>query len=1087
MRRATLFLTMGLLVSTAFLFGDDATGALVGTVADPAGAVVVDATVTVRNLETGSLRKARTNAVGDFVIALLPPGFYEVVVEAAGFRRFVRRPVKLEVGETGRVDFQLQLGSLAQEVVVTGSPPLVETDDAAIGQVISQRKMGQLPLNERRFLTFALLVPGAHAPVDGSENSTSGGAISVNGAREQSNYFLLDGADNTFTGHNQYAVLPSVDAIQEFKVQSSSLSAEYGRVGGAQINIAVKSGTNDFHGTVFDFLRNRHLDAKNVFDSPACDITSVPGTCGDIPRYDRQQYGATLGGPIRRNRTSFFASYEGLNLHEATTGRATVPSQAQRAAVLSAVPPAQRNPAGEAAMALYPAANVGADLLGSQSFVSAPVIDDSWNQFLVKVNHQIGERHLFSALYAFFDENRFNPINPFSTDSITNLPGFGVRVHYRGQNFNVSWIRVASPHLTNEAKFGFSGYLSRTAQENSGTNGNLQLGFPTVMTEPASLGYPIVEVAGFDGLGDPISNPNVIGANSFQWSDHVAWIPTIQQGRHQIRFGAEYRHVDASSVLRFFARGRWEFLGVFTGNPLEDLLRGLPAFAIGVRGVPYQDSRQDSDHLSLYVQDQVRMGARVRLTAGLRYEYNRPPIDATGSSYIPDLSANSANCTPRPDCQYVRAGAAGTPAGGYESDFNNVAPRVGIAWRPLGDNRTVVRAGYGVFYDGGLLARSAFLSLNPPSYTIAVSLNRGASTIQDILNQPGFTPFAFLIQPRARESYVQHWHLDLQREILSDLVLDLGYVGSKGTKLIAVRGINQADPATGARPFPQFGVLAAFESRASSSYHSLQCRAEKRFSGGLAFLAAYTWSRSIDDASALFGSRAERSFLPQDSNNLIAERGLSSFHAKHRFVLSYLYELPVGTGHRWLIRRERLNRIFGGWTLAGVWTFQSGQPFSVNRAVDQSGSGTIAFVPADRPDLIADPFRSGPVPSNPDPACYVVRSAVGRAADAVRTPDTWFNPCAFAPAPGKFGSAGRNILLGPGLAVIDFSLLKDIPLRKDSWRLQFRVEFFNLLNRPNFDLPDNVFDSATFSQVRSANAFGTKPPRQIQLGLKYIF
>ena len=464
---------LALLAASLFvvpLFATGPTGAITGTVTDPSGAVVPGARITVRDEGTNATREVETNEDGDYTVALLPPAHYRVSVEKAGFHRSILRDVALDVEQTARVDFTLQVGALNEELTVTDTPPLVQTDTSTLGQVINGRQVRELPLNERNFLSFALLVPGGQLPTSGSENSTQGGAFSVNGAREQSNNFLLEGVDNNDPYINQYVALPSIDAIQEFKVQSSDYSAEFGRSGGAQVNVILKSGTNEFHGGAFEFLRNRHMDAKNFFDFPACSAASVPGACGDIPRFDRNQFGGTIGGPIRRDKTFFFGSYEGLRLRQATTREATVPSRMQRLGVLASLPAAYLNPAGMAVFNLLPAANVGTDLANSNTFVSAPTIRNSENLGMVKVDHYFGSANTLSAHYAVFDENRFNPVDP--VNSFTSLPGYGSYTLNHGQNAGLSWTHVFASSTVNEFRLGFNRMRAGALQQHYGTDVN---------------------------------------------------------------------------------------------------------------------------------------------------------------------------------------------------------------------------------------------------------------------------------------------------------------------------------------------------------------------------------------------------------------------------------------------------------------------------------------------------------------------------------------------------------------------------------------------------------------------------------------
>ena len=392
------------------------TGTITGTVTDPSGAVVRNARITILNEATNALRNAESNDDGDFTVALLPPGRYRVTAESAGFRRSVFNDVTVDVDQTARVDFALEVGAATEEVKVKDTPPAIQTDTSTLGQVLNNRLVQELPLNERNFLDFALLVPGSQLPAEGSQNSTQGGALSVNGAREQSNNFLLDGLDNNDPYINQYVALPSVDAIQEFKVQSSDYSAEYGRASGAQINVVLKSGTNAFHGSLFEYFRNRSLDAKNYFDLPGCTPSSAPGTCAGIPALQRNQFGGTVGGPILRDETFFFVSYEGLRLRQASTRVATVPSQVQWATASGLAQQffgCPQNPScqvGQNVFNLYPQANVGSDLLDSNSFLSAPVIRHSDNLYTAKLDQHFSATDTISAR-----PTPFQPTTPSST------------------------------------------------------------------------------------------------------------------------------------------------------------------------------------------------------------------------------------------------------------------------------------------------------------------------------------------------------------------------------------------------------------------------------------------------------------------------------------------------------------------------------------------------------------------------------------------------------------------------------------------------------------------------------------------------
>ncbi len=534
--------------------------------------------------------------------------------------------------------------------------------------MVNDRLVHELPLNERNFLAFALLAPGSQLPAAGSQNSTQGGAVSVNGAREQSNNFLLDGVDNNDPYINQYVSLPSVDAIQEFKVQSSDYSAEYGRGGGAQINVVLKSGTNAFHGTLFEYFRNRSMDAKNYFDFPDCTPTSVPGACGGIPALQRNQFGGTLGGPVRKDNTFFFISYEGLRRRQASTRQATVPSQVQWATAQAL---AQQffgcplNPScqpGQNVFNLYPQANVGSDLLNSNLFLSAPVIRESENLYSAKLDQHFSATDTVSAHYSLIDGNTFNPFDP--VNAFTALPGYGSFTLNHGQNAGLEWTRVFHSRLLNEFRLGFIRMRATVLQQNLGTDHSAQLGFPDVLTNPVDLGYPDISLTGFDGIGEPVNYPQDRHDTTLQLADNVAW--TV--GRNQFKIGVDVHRIRIDNYLDFLARGEWLFLGcVFTQSAtctpppgldlstlaLTQLLSGIPDAAIGVSGNTYNSLR--SHGVSTYVQDDIHVVPRFLLNVGLRYEYNSPPVEALNRFSVPDLSSNSATCSPVPDCQFIRS------------------------------------------------------------------------------------------------------------------------------------------------------------------------------------------------------------------------------------------------------------------------------------------------------------------------------------------------------------------------------------------------------------------------------------------------
>jgi len=510
-------------------------------------------------------------------------------------------------------------------------------------------------------------------------------------------------------------------------------------------------------------------------------------------------------------------------------------------------------------------------------------------------------------------------------------------------------------------------------QEDPAAGVDATLGFPVISTKPIDQGFPGIVLAGFDGIGVPLNTPQQRHDNTYQFSDTLAWNPAGLGGKHRLKFGGDVRLVQVNFYLDYLSRGLWQFVGAFTGNPVEDLVRGLPAAVVSLQGTT--DAALRSTSYSFFVHDDVQLLPRFTLNLGLRYEFNGPTVEIRDRMSVPDTSSKSLTCTPQPECQFIQAGTAGIPRATYSPDRNNFAPRFGFSWRPLGTDRFVVRSGYGVFYDVTIANVSTGPRFNPPFAKTLLYPNSGTNNIQNILQQPGFAPPAgpLTISPDFRDPYMQQWNIDSQYALATGMVLDVAYVGSKGTNLIGRRNVNQPQPGS-APPLPQFGAWQVVDSAFSSSYHSLQIRSEKRWSHGFMWLSSYTLSKSLDNASAFIGTASEPG-LPQDSSNLRNERGFSNFDARHRFVTSILYDIPYGMrpGHQ----------IFGNWQLGGIVTLQSGRPFTVNRAIDQSLTGSVFIAQTDRPDQISDPYLTGPVPQNPDPLCAKTVSAGGRAAEIV--------------------------------------------------------------------------------------------------------
>jgi len=1026
-----------------------------GTVRDQTGAVLEGVQIEMRDENTQAIRSTLSNKTGTFIIPSLSAGRYTATASMPEFKKGVISGITLSVGGKTSLNFVLEVGSAQESISVEASNPLLQSDSSSVGRVIDNQSITTLPLNEREFLQLALLGPGAVPPAPESRLSMqSNSAVNVNGAREASNNFLLDGVDNNDLFLNRLVANPSVDAIEEFKIQSSNYEAEYGRNGGAQVNVALKSGTNDLHGSLFEFLRNSRLDAKNFFDLPD----------EKIPIFQRNQFGGSLGGPIVKSRTFYFANFEGLRSRQAETRTSNVPSVAEKSGDFSQssvilqnpftgenfpgnrIPPEMLSSEGVAIADLYPNPNRRGP---GQNFVASPIGSESITQFSLKLDHQLNPGTKLFARYSFIDDFE---VSPFSQQG-PNVPGFGIQVLDRGQNLALGATLVLSPRVLNEFRFGYNRLRREVFQENQGTDGFENLGIPGPDVPERDLGYPSVVLAGYEMLGDDPNIPVVRRTGTFHFTDGLS----LSLGKHLFKFGGEIRYYQENGYNDLFARGQFNFQPAFTGDSLGDLLLGFPVVSISAINDNPQALRTTS--YDGYVQDDWKVHPRLTLNLGLRYEFNTPPVDAHDRLVTFDVATR----------QLLPVGQNGVPRSGVDPDFNDVAPRAGLSWDLTGSGKTLLRTGYGIYYDSGTLIENEALYFNPPYFQLSLFFTQPQNILT--LKNPfpvegGFTPLPspVTLDRGFRTAYAQQWSFGVQHEIHKDILLEVNYIGSKGTKLVMKRNLNQPIPGPGdpnaRRPISGFGDILFVSSNASSIYHSLQMRVEKRYVQGISLLAAYTYSKSLDNGSAFLESKGNDN-TPQNSYDIAAERGLSDFDLRQRLSLSLIYDLPFGTERRWKAgERPLLNALLGDWQLSSIVVFQSGRPFTPRLATDNSNTGNVGgFFAHDRPNVVGDPVLDHP------------------------TPDEFFNTAAFAIPPAyTFGNAGRNVLIGPGLNNFDVALLKQFRF-SPSHLLQFRTEFFNLFNHPNFQLPESFADNpATFGRILSAG-----PSRQIQFGLKFLF
>lgn len=1020
--------------------GQTPTATVRGVVIDQTDARLPGAQITITRDDTNESRRTVSDEEGRFTLAELQSGQYTLQAELPGFSMF-RSRAHLAVGSDLWVRAQLAVSTAAVVVSVGEAPvPLLERGPT-MRTLVDEQQIANLPLDGRNFLELALLVPGTSPAPQGSASSVRGDfAFSVNGAREDFNNYALDGVYNVDPKLGTPAVRPPVDAIQEFEVATSNYDASFGRNAGGQINVLTRSGANRVSGTAYGFFRNGALDARNHF-APVGE---------PAPDYRRQQYGGSVGGPLARNRTFFFGDYEGTRLREGITRVTNVPTVAERAGDFSQslfarpvdplsrqplpggrVPPFFIHPVGSAIAALYPLPNRDTPFA---NFVSSPTLRDNIDQFDVKVEHIASATLRASGRYSFSDRRL---LEPFAGPTFSALPGFGNDVDRRGQNlaFSVAQSRAS---FVNDIRVGFNRVSIAVFPENPQID-NASVGLQSLATNPRDAGLSLISVSGYSPLGHEYNNPQESTSTTMQVSDVATWA----RGAHLIKFGGEWYGTRQSAFRDVQARGFLNFIDqAFTGNALADLLIGLPVVTGGARLDNPQNLRAHS--WSLFAHDEWHPSEALTVSAGLRYDYIAPPVDKDDRANLYDLSLGTV----------VPVGTGGIPRGGYEPDRNNFAPRAGFSWAADADGQTIVRGGYGIYFNQGALATAEGLYFNPPYFDLSVNI---ASTTLSNPFPPaaGFFPqSATAYQGDLQTPWMEHWNLGVQRQLGRSRMLDVSYVGSRGHDLISARDANQPAPSPvvpNLRPNPLFADVTLIESRGSSRYNALQMRFQQRTDAGISVLAAYTYGKSTDNASGFFTSAGDPNF-PQNSLDPGAEEGRSSFDVRHRLSVGFSWLLPW-TGNVWI--RD--------WQIHGIATVNTGRPFTValHPDIDQSNTGrsNLGFGNNDRPNVSGDPSLP----------------------KGERSEDRFFETSAFSmPAFGTFGNAGRNILEGPGYRNLNLGLTRLVAL--GAARLQLRLEAFNVFNRANFDLPDAFLGSPTFGRILSAGS-----PRRFQFGVKVLF
>jgi hypothetical protein len=1025
---------------------------ILGTVTDEQGTVVPGATVTFTQPATGFTRTVITGPDGGYEVRYLRPGEYAVEVQLTGFRTERRTGITLQLSQLARIDVRLRVGEIRDTVEVTAAPPLLQTEGAVLGEVIGTERVVNLPLNGRNFLQLSNLTPGVVVREEANAVRTR---VVANGSRDIWMQVNINGISAVNNRHNFVNFYPSIDAIEEFKVQSGNYSAEYGGNSGANINMQLRPGTNKLHGSVFEFLRNDHLDARGYFRP-----RPLPK---DILR--RNQFGAVLSGPILRDKTFFMIGYEGMRSIIERAGTAIVLTPEQRRGDFSAVstpindpftgnpfpgniiPTNRLNPVSVNLINNYmPLPNVA----GATNYagVTRDIVDI--DQGLARIDHSFSPRDQVSFHYIHSARHFPNvELNPF----------FSYNATFPNTSLGIQHVRTFSATFLNELRFGWHKGDTRKLSPRTETDftieslgiSGLKVGGPDGRPLRADeQGFPVLGIEGFLGMGDSQASSNLDNSRTYQLVDNLSFF----RGAHSMKAGFDVRrHLDDATTNNW-PFGNMSFTRDVTGNGAAAFMLGYPRTILTPEGVPISKVRQW--RWGVYFQDDWKASSNLTLNLGLRYDLFALPKEVNGVSRTLrfDLDPVNPPLYPQP----------GEVVDLWINEYNYLSPRFGFAWRV--GNRNVVRGGYGIFRTAAHFDNVNILQLNPGagvSLTITNNALNPVATIQNPVprelfpQNPTFNVVTLPADRKRRNAYVQNWNFQLSHQLTGSDVIEAGWVGSKGTFIdTSLNHFNNPEPSLIAfsqarRPFPQYNRIRMMAADGNSIYHSLQSRYERRFAKGLSFTAAYTWSHMIDDTGETINRGACQCQSPRNRGK--AERADSLYDIRHRFVAGYVWEIPWAQAMTGVART-----ILAGWQAGGIITLQTGSPFNITQSGDTQN---VEFSTWSRPHLVP-----------------------GTAELSDRDPAAWFNTGAFLRSVGVYGTSPRNPLVGPGLHTFDLSVSKAFPMPfEKSHELLFRTEFFNAFNTPQFGNPGGVLGTGTFGRVTGTRADN----RQVQFALKYTF
>ncbi len=1048
---------IALLSLTTMLKAQLDTGTITVLVKDVSGSVVPGANVVLRNENTGiEVRTGTTNEQGNFNAALIPSGSYSIHVELQGFKASQQSGIYLQVNQQLSVPVALQVGEVSEQVTVTGAAPLVESTSGAIRETVDRVRVSELPLNGRNVLQLQVLIPGSVSAGSLDQGAGTPG-YAVNGGIGGSNMYSLDGGEYQDAYFNAPLPFPNPDAIQEFTIQTNSYGAEFGRNRGASINAVTKSGTNEFHGGAFEFVRNDHLDARPFFSTA-------------VPVFKRNQFGAQIGGPIRKNKTFFFAAWQGT--HERgtpTTSNATVLTSAMRAGDFSqllpgkalidpvskapfpgnVIPPSRfSKPAVNFLNKFVPLPNLG------NNFVTPLPSPKDGNQYLTRIDHEIGHKDNLYGRYIFNDDYLFSPAG--------NLANWGVDQTFHRQGMVVGETHLFSPSLINSFLFAFNRTYSYIVQTPDFQWADLGANIPAA--SPVTHSWQSLTVSGY--FTATTGTFWDLARKTYNVSDSLSW----NHGRHSAKFGAQISRYHVDQVNEFFSRFGGTFNGFATGDAAADFLLGNMN---QLRTVGVLSNNLDQTNWQFFASDDVKVNQRLTVTVGMRWQPDLHFSEASGkeSSFRPGLRSS---VFPNAPLGLLFKGDSQLPGNVISPNWNNFAPRASFAYDVFGKGKTALRGGYGIFFDDFASIRLNRFPLIQP-YVLD-------TTLFDVpLADPfqGKSPYPFVppttteqkkayqfVRPAAttsfnadfRTPYAQQWNFNIQQQLPFETVMTVAYVGSKSSRLFGSHNINPAVYRPGAtagdtqarRIYQDFGTIEDESTAGYSQYHSLQLSANKRFSRGFTMQAAYTFSKDI----GLTSSQGEGSLGTRDPNNWNLDKGLMPTDRTHILAISSVWMMPSPRGNK------ALTAALGGWQLSGILTANSGAPLKVSAGVDRSLNGQGL----DTSDLIGD---------------WRINQGRSRGQELLR----WFNTSAFAlPALGTVGTAGVNIVRGPALSNLDFAAFKNFQV-KERFKVQFRAEFFNALNHPVLGNPNTTFTNGNFGKI-----LGTQTaPRVGEVGLKFSF